>query len=136
MLNVIGVDAAERGHLRVYPCGGDVTESSAVNFSDEGAATNMVPVSLSDEGTVCIYASRATDVVVDLFGVMTAPDGSFAEQLSFGSTDVWPPFSPDGTDYGVRCAAGSNSLEINLDLLPFATSPQRRSTAHPLHLAT
>jgi hypothetical protein len=121
MLNVIGVDAPARGHLRVYPCG-EVVESSAVNYSDEGAATNLVPVSLSDEGRVCIYAHKATDVVVDLFGVMTAPDGSFAEQLSFGSTDVWPPFSPDGTDYGVRCAAGGNVLDIHLDLLPSATA--------------
>jgi hypothetical protein len=122
MLNVIGTNAPGRGNLRVYPCGEDVTESSAVNFSSEGSATNLVPVALSDKGKVCIYASQPTDVVVDLFGVMTAPEGSFAEQLSFGSTDVWPEYSPDGQDYGVRCAAGSNSLKIHLDLLPFATA--------------
>ena len=126
MLNVTSAQAPGRGNLRVYPCTttspAAVTETSAVNFTAEGAAANLVPVSLSSSRRVCVYASRPTDVVIDLFAVVTAPEGSLAERLSFGEVAAWPPFDPEGTDYGIRCPAATNSLELDLDLLPNTTA--------------
>ena len=126
MLNVTATGADRRGNVRVYPCTstarGEVTPTSAVNFTSEGSVANLVPISVSSNRLVCVYTSQPTDVVVDLFGVITAPDGSLAEELSFGDVGVWPPFDPSAPDYGIRCADGNNSIAIQLDLLPNATA--------------
>ena len=126
MLNVTATGAERRGNVRVYPCTStaqaDVTPTSAVNFTGEGSVANLVPISLSSNRLVCVYTSQATDVVVDLFGVITAPEGSLAEQLSFGDVGVWPPFEPSATDYGIRCEDGPNTIPVQLDLLPDVTA--------------
>jgi len=121
LLNVIAVDPSARGYLRVYPCTSAEPTSSSLNFAAGENASNLVPVELSATREVCIYAHVATDVVVDLFGVMGAPAGSLAERLSFGSVSVWPAFTPPGPDYAIRCAAGQNALDLTIDALPLTS---------------
>ena len=122
LLNVIAVKPSARGYLRVYPCTSDEPTSSSLNFGVLENASNLVPVELSSAREICIYAHTATDVVVDLFGVMAAPDDSLVERLSFSGMGVWPPYTPTGSDYGVRCGAGTAALDITIDTLPFASA--------------
>ncbi|MEM9514338.1 MAG: aryl-sulfate sulfotransferase [Actinomycetota bacterium] len=119
LLNVVATEGDGAGHLRVFPCDPQVPEVSNLNFVGESSVSNLVPVELSDAGTVCIYAHRRTHVVVDLVGVMAAPNGELAERLAFDAP-VWPPYRPDGVDYGIECTDSTSSITIDVDPLPGA----------------
>ena len=121
LLNVIAANARSNGYLSIYPCSAARPEVSSLNYTAPGEATNLVSVELASDRSICIYAYAATDVIVDVFGVMAAPAGSLVERLSFNKA-VWPDFTPSGPDYAVVCNAGTTTLNIQLDLLPQVTA--------------
>ncbi len=114
VLNVVATEADDPGYVTVYPCDAEVPTTSAVNFSPGGESTNMVTVDLSAGGEVCLFTRGSVHLVVDLFGLLTAPDDALAERMAFDGY-TWPPFTPDGTDYAVEC--GNRANELHLDLL-------------------
>ncbi|MFI0432730.1 MAG: hypothetical protein ACH36H_06275, partial [Candidatus Nanopelagicales bacterium] len=67
-LNVTATGAVGSGHLRVFPCGADVPGASSLNFPAATNVANAVLTGLGTDGAVCVYASTATDVVVDVTG--------------------------------------------------------------------
>ncbi len=117
MLNVIAANPRADGYLTIFPCSSNRPEVSSVNFTAPAEATNLATVELASDRSICIYSFAATDVIVDVFGVMAAPPGSLAERMSFNKR-VFPDFTPAGQDYAVACDAGSTALSIQLDLLP------------------
>jgi hypothetical protein len=119
VLNVVATSAERPGYVNVYPCDAEVPLTSAVNFAPGGPSTNMVIVDLSSTGEVCFFASAGVHLVVDLFGVMTAPDDVLVERLGFDAF-TWPPYTPDGTDYVVECHDGP--VDLRLDLLTSTTA--------------
>ena len=123
MLNFVSTDAADAGFLTAFPCGGSVPNVSTLNYVRGEAATNLATIELGVDRRVCIVSSVRTNVIVDVFAVMTAPPGSPFERLSFDEP-AWPPFDPAAGEYVVECGAGSgsSSVEMNLDLLPFTTA--------------
>lgn len=68
-LNITSVGALGAGHLRVYPCGGDLPATSSLNYPGATNVANAVVMGLG-AGAVCLYTSATTDVVVDLNGWM------------------------------------------------------------------
>ena len=123
MLNFVSTDAAAAGFLSAYPCGGAVPNVSTLNYVRGEAATNLATIELGSDRKVCIVSSVRTNVIVDVFGVMTAPPGSPLERLSFDKP-TWPPFNPAATDYVVECGAGAGSANVtmNLDGLAFTAA--------------
>ena len=121
MLNVIAANPRANGYLTIYPCSSSRPEVSSLNYTAPAEATNLATVELAADRSICIYAFAATDVIVDVFGVMAAPAGSLAERISFNKR-VFPDFTPAGPDYAVACNAGTTSLSIQLDLLPQVTA--------------
>jgi len=123
MLNFVSTDAAGEGFLTAYPCGGATPNVSTLNYVRGEAATNLATIELGVDRRICIVSSVQTNVIVDVFGVMTAPPGSPVERLTF-DTPTWPPFDPAATDYVVECAAGVGSANVTMtiDLLPFTTA--------------
>ncbi|HYN33441.1 MAG TPA: hypothetical protein VES40_12510, partial [Ilumatobacteraceae bacterium] len=123
MLNFVSTDAVAAGFLTAYPCGGAVPEVSNLNFVGGEAATNLSAVDLGADRKVCVVSSVQTNLIVDVFAVMTAPSGSPVERLSFDKP-TWPPFNPAATDYIIECAAGTGTATVamNIDLLPFASA--------------
>ena len=67
-LTVTSVDNPQRGFVTVYPCGGPRPGTSNINTRIGVAAANNVIAALDSTRAVCIYASTATHLVVDLFG--------------------------------------------------------------------
>jgi peptidoglycan hydrolase-like protein with peptidoglycan-binding domain len=67
-LNVTGVRAAERGFVRVWPCGSVEPETSLLNFQVGVASPNAVVVPVDSSGEVCVSANKAVDVIVDVAG--------------------------------------------------------------------
>ena len=68
VLNVTAVGATGSGYLTVWPCGTPQPSTSNVNFTAGAIIPNAVVTALGDDGSVCIFASNATHVVVDAFG--------------------------------------------------------------------
>ncbi|HSP28717.1 MAG TPA: aryl-sulfate sulfotransferase, partial [Ilumatobacteraceae bacterium] len=123
MLNFVSTDAAGAGFLTAYPCGGAVPDVSTLNYVTGEAATNLATIELGADRQVCIVSSVRTNVIVDVFAVMTAPPGSPFERLSFDKP-TWPQFNPEATDYVVECGAGtgSSNVAMSLDVLPFTSA--------------
>jgi hypothetical protein len=134
LLNVIAVQPSSAGYLRVYPCTSDEPTTSSVNFVGGENASNLVPVELSSAREVCIYAYAETDVVVDLFGVTLAPEGSLVERLSFDAT-VWPTYDVEGGDYGVVCGSGSTQLQMEVNALPHVSVTVDGATPGDRHVS-
>ncbi len=127
MLNFVSTDAAAAGFLTAYPCGGSVPNVSTLNYVTGEAATNLATIELGSDRQVCIVSSVRTNVIVDVFAVMSAPAGSPVERLSFDKP-TWPPFNAAATDYAIECGAGTSvtggtaSVTMIVDLLPFTTA--------------
>jgi hypothetical protein len=123
MLNFVSTDAVAAGFITAFPCGGAVPEVSTLNFVAGEAATNLATVELGADRRICVVASVQTNIIVDVFGVMTAPTGSPVERLSLDKT-TFPPFNVDATDYAVECKAGAaaTNVTMGLELLPFTSA--------------
>ncbi len=93
VLNVVAAGIASPGYVAMYPCDGPVPTVSSLNLMPGSEATNLVPVELGPTGEVCVLSSTATDLVVDLFGVMGPGDDSLAELMSFGGRTTFPDFT-------------------------------------------
>ena len=67
-LNVTAVNSAAAGFVTVYPC--DATRPLASNENTVAGQirANLVAAKIAADGTVCLYTSRSSDLVVDLQG--------------------------------------------------------------------
>ena len=65
MLNVTVTEPTAPGFITVYPCGQTRPLASNVNFAAGATVANTVIAKLSSDGTVCIYSSATTHMVVD-----------------------------------------------------------------------
>ncbi len=118
-LNVIATEATAPGHLRIFPCGGDVPLVSVVNFLPGDEATNFTMVPANDNRRVCVFANAPTHVVVDSFGVLTT--GSRMRDLELSGPSSYPSADPTANDYALRCGAGDNNVTIDATPSPGAT---------------
>ncbi|MGW1176943.1 hypothetical protein ACWD4P_24895 [Kitasatospora sp. NPDC002543] len=76
VLNVTATGPTAAGHLDVYPNASPRPSSSNLNYTAGQTVANSVIVPVDDSGIVNFYNnSGSVDVVVDLFGYFTAPQG-------------------------------------------------------------
>ena len=68
VLNVTAVGATGPGFLTVWPCDTPQPATSNVNYVAGAAIPNAVVTGLSATGTVCIFSSNSTHLVIDAFG--------------------------------------------------------------------
>lgn len=64
-MNVTVTGPQGDGYLTVWPCDQPRPEASNLNFTVGHDVPNLVTVKLSAAGTVCLYATAATDVIAD-----------------------------------------------------------------------
>ena len=67
VLNVTAVDPLNAGHVRAFPCGSPVPNASNLNYVARQTIANTTIVR-PGAGSVCVYTSATTDLVVDLNG--------------------------------------------------------------------
>lgn len=70
VLNLTAADPGGNGFLTVYPCGSARPTASNLNVRPGVNRANLVIVAPGADGTVCVFSSAPTDVVVDVFGWM------------------------------------------------------------------
>ena len=68
VLNVTVTGSRADGYVTVYPCGTTRPTASNLNHVAGQTIANLVISGLGPSGSVCIYVSATTDVVVDLTG--------------------------------------------------------------------
>ena len=68
-LNVAVTDAEGAGYLTVYPCNATMPLAANLNFAAGQTTSNHVTATVSDDGRICVFASRTTQVVVDVEGI-------------------------------------------------------------------
>jgi hypothetical protein len=66
-LNVTATEGGQAGFLTAWPCGRQPPTSTA-NYVVNGAISNGAQVSLSAEGTLCVFTQQAVHVVIDVNG--------------------------------------------------------------------
>jgi hypothetical protein len=70
VLNVTATDASTEGYVTVYPCGIATPLASNLNFSAGTTVANATIVKLAAAGTVCLFNSEPTNLVVDVNGYL------------------------------------------------------------------
>jgi uncharacterized protein (DUF1800 family) len=75
-LNVTIVNPEGPGYLTAWPCGTARPNASNMNFEAGDVLANGVIAPVGAEGKVCVFASKLTDVIVDLVGWF--PDQTFS----------------------------------------------------------
>jgi hypothetical protein len=72
VLNVTAVDAAADGYVTVFPCGSQQPNASNLNFAPGEVVPNAVVASIGTGGSVCVYTSARTHLLVDAGGQFPA----------------------------------------------------------------
>jgi cell wall-associated NlpC family hydrolase len=100
-LNITVTGPWSRGFITAYPCGTARPLASNVNFAPGDVVANAAVVPVGAGGAVCLYASAATNIVVDLNGTFAATYGSQAAPVTgsalpviqWGFTQVGKPYA-------------------------------------------
>ena len=120
VLNLTVTGPWTSGYLTAYPCGSTRPVVSNLNFSAAETLANAAVVPASSIGTVCIYSSVTTHVVVDLDGTFSSPDlpattpGQAVVQWGYSQVGApyaaINPFRFGNSIYGApwKCDDGSN----------------------------
>lgn len=70
VLNLTVTTPADIGYLTVYPCDESVPNSSNLNYRAGQVIANSVLARLDGDGSVCVFTSTSTNVIVDVSGTM------------------------------------------------------------------
>ena len=68
VLSVAAVTPGANGFFTLYPCGTPKPLASSMNFTKGTTLANTVITKLSAAGTVCVYTSATTNIVIDVSG--------------------------------------------------------------------
>ena len=75
VLNVTVTDARSDGFATVFPPGGAVPNASNLNFRTGETVPNSVITRIGSDGTICVFASGGTHLIVDVAGYLTSAGG-------------------------------------------------------------
>jgi hypothetical protein len=97
-VTVAATSASAKGFVTVWPCGQSMPIVSTLNFMPGDSVANSATLPLGTNGTVCVYSSVATGVVVDADGWWSSSGLKARLDLTRRAID---------TRSGARPAAGS-----------------------------
>ena len=131
MLNVTAVGAqGDQGYMTIYPCGSTRPEASSLNYNTGNTVPNAVLAKVGTNGSVCIYTSVATDILVDASGYYS--DSSTFVSLNpariFESRTNAAP-TVDGINSRIGRLAAGNWTPITLTNRPTAGLPASVASA-------
>jgi hypothetical protein len=107
MLNITVPSAGADGYVTVYPCG-TLPSTSSVNVKAGSTVANAVFTGLSNTGAICVFASAALHVIVDVNG--TVPVGTTLSPLPPARLLDSRPSSAQPADDGVNTARAAGSV--------------------------
>lgn len=95
-LNVTSILPSDTGFVTVYPCDMPRPEISSLNPEPGNTTANLVVTPVAGDGTICLYAHSAVDLLVDLTGFITSTAAaSFSLSTPFRLIDTRDPHRVD-----------------------------------------
>jgi hypothetical protein len=76
VLNVAVVNPDDSGFLTLFPCDEEFPLASSLNYGKGTTRSNAAFAKLSESGSVCVFSSVATDLVIDLNGASASGNTS------------------------------------------------------------
>ncbi|CAB4540570.1 unannotated protein [freshwater metagenome] len=155
LVSVAADGAAGPGYLTAWQCGGKRPTVANVNYGTKWPAGNGAIVPLSQSGSMCVYSQHRADVIVDVFGYVSAsgqrlriasPTRVFDSRTSLGVVGAGQTVPVQVTGAG-KAAAGSTAVEVNVtatdarapgwvSVFPCSAPPARGSETAVLNLVT
>lgn len=114
VLNITVTGAEAAGYLTAYPSGVSLPSTSNVNFAAGQTIPNAVVAGVGPDGSVCLFTSATTHVIVDVTGYLTgSPSPSSSTSCSPGHEPTpAAPSGPGATDAAARLVADVASLRF------------------------
>jgi Zn-dependent metalloprotease len=116
VLNVTVTGAAGSGFVTVFPCDASRPISSNLNFSAGQTIPNAVITKLAADGTVCLYTTAGTHLIVDVTGYYPAGSGFTplvpARLMETRVGDSATTIDGSEQGIGVRTAGSIKTLQI------------------------
>ncbi len=114
VINLTVVGSTANGFGTVYPCTPTRPTASSVNWTTGLVRPNELVVKLSDTGTVCIYVSAPTHLILDVVGYLPPSDG-YTPLTPARLTDTRPGQSTiDGFYTGDGPQNGGSTYEVQV----------------------
>ena len=122
LVSVAADGAAGPGYLTAWQCGGNRPTVANVNYGTKWPAGNGAIVPLSQAGSICVYSQHRADVIVDVFGYVSAsgqrlriasPTRVFDSRNSIGVVGAGQTVPVQVTGAG-KAATGSTAVEVNV----------------------
>lgn len=112
-LNVTATGPEGIGHIRTFPCG-QLPNASTTNYEAGQTIANSTFVPLSENGSVCVFASTTTDIVVDMTG-FSGPQSSLSPIGPLRLMDTRPSSETiDMSDAGVGSLPARSSYRLQV----------------------
>ena len=73
-VNLTVIRPQRGGYATLYPCTEKPPNASNLNFGERGVRANSAIVPLSEDGTLCVFSSATTDLVLDITATITESD--------------------------------------------------------------
>ncbi len=132
-VNVTAADPAAAGFLTAWPCGTERPLASSANYPAGQPRSGHTTSRLGDDGTLCVFSSAPSDVVVDIQGVFVASGGQRftaftpqreADTRSTGRSSVITVAAPLGASaVAVTLAVTGSQAAGFLTAYPCGTTP-------------
>ena len=103
LLNVSVIPLPRLGYLTVYPTGENPGVTTTMNSPDGRIKSNAVIVPAGTDGSINVYASDTTNVIIDMFGYFAPPSGSTLMYFPLTPCRVIDTRGPDGPLEGPIC---------------------------------
>ncbi len=124
IVNLTATAAADNGYVAAFPCGGTVPLVSNLNFRANTNVANMAIVQLAADGTLCLTANRAVDLVVDVLGYTQGPNAF---------VPLKPARMHDSREYGLpTCNLAVRSFEGVLGVIDLVSGAVRPLDVSPV----
>ncbi|MFT3855378.1 MAG: hypothetical protein QM733_21995 [Ilumatobacteraceae bacterium] len=112
--NVTVTDAGGPGFVTLFPCGQPRPMASNLNYVTGDTAANSGVVALGTGGTLCVFTSAATDLVIDVSGYFVAGSSlvSSAPVRLLDSRPANPTIDGQAAGIGVRAGGTITTLQV------------------------
>ncbi|MEO1058377.1 MAG: serine protease, partial [Actinomycetota bacterium] len=113
-VNAAAIQPDGQGFLTLFPCGATRPGSSTLNYGPGEVVANGALVQLGVGGTICVFANRTTDMIIDVTAFL--PNGSPIAGLLPARLLETRPGEPttDGLQAGIGRLAARTTVEIQV----------------------
>ena len=118
VVNITAAGAAEPGYMVAMPSGGNPagTQHSTVNFTPTAPSANTAIVPIGPDGSVAVYTTASTHVIVDVVGYIT--DAAAADTTTGLFQSVTPFRAYESRNPPLTAFTAGESRTITLNTVP------------------